>query len=107
MLLRTPENPIRKAVDAYLKRRGTAYSIAAETDDADLIRIMAIQGDGVAALSTLAVQKDLAQGRLSAIGNEQTGIKEFVWFAACVRPEHNPVLVQIIHDLMTRFSLRA
>ena len=107
MLLRTPENPIRKSVDAFLKRRGAAYSIAAETDDADLIRIMAIQGDGVAALSALAVQKDLAQGRLSTIGSEQTGIKEFVWFAAGVRPDHNPILVQIMHDLMTRFSLRA
>ena len=107
MLLRTPENPIRKSVDAYLKRRDAAYTIAAETDDADLIRIMAIEGDGVAALSALAVQKDLSQSRLSVIGSGQTGIKEFVWFAAGARPEHNPVLREIMHDLMTRFSLRA
>jgi LysR family transcriptional activator of nhaA len=107
MLLRTPENPIRKSVEAYLKRRGAVYSIAAETDDADLIRIMAIQGDGVAVLSALGVQKDVAQGRLSAIGSEQTGIKEFVWFASGARPEHDPVLNEIMHDLMTRFSLRA
>jgi LysR family transcriptional activator of nhaA len=107
MLLRTPENPIRKSVDAYLKRRGVAYAIAAETDDADLIRIMAIEGDGVAALSALVVQKDLAQGRLAAVGSEQTGIKEFVWFAASVRPDHNPVMSGIMRDLMTRFSLRA
>ncbi len=106
MLLRTPENPIRKSVDAYLKRRGAAYAIAAETDDADLIRIMAIEGDGVAALSALAVQRDLAQGRLSSIGSDQTGIKEFVWFAAGAHPDHNPMLREIIRGLMTRFSLR-
>jgi LysR family transcriptional activator of nhaA len=107
MLLRTPENPVRKAVDAYLRRRRAAYSIAAETDDADLIRIMAMQGDGVAVLSSLAAQKDLAQGRLATLNAEQTGIKEFVWFAASARPDPSPVLRDILRELTTRFSLRA
>lgn len=107
MLLRTPENSIRKSVDAYLKHRGIPYSIAAETDDADLIRIMAVEGDGVAALSALAVQKDVAHGRLSVVGGEQTGIKEFVWFASGRRPDNNPVLDEVMRHLMTTFSLRA
>ena len=107
MLLRTPDNPIRKSVDAYLKRRGTPFSIAAETDDSDLIQIMAVQGDGVAVLSSLAVQKDLAQGRLATINTDQTGIKEFVWFSTGVRPDSNPILRDILRDLMTKFSLRA
>jgi LysR family transcriptional activator of nhaA len=107
MLLRTPENPIRKSVDAYLKRRGIAYSIAAETDDADLIRIMALEGDGVAVLSGLAVQKDLAQGRLAALNADMIGIKEFVWFTLGVRPDPNPVLRETLSTLTTRFSLRA
>jgi LysR family transcriptional activator of nhaA len=107
MLLRTPENPIRKSVDAYLKRRGVSFSIAAETDDSDLIRIMAIQGDGVAILSSLAVQKDIAQRRLVELNSDHTGIKEFVWFAAGVRSDTNPVLRDILRELMTKFSLRA
>jgi LysR family transcriptional activator of nhaA len=107
MLLRTPENPVRKSVDAYLRRRGSPFSIAAETDDSDLIRIMAIQGDGVAVLSSLAVQKDLASRRLAALNASPTGIKEFVWFAAGVRPDSNPVLRDILRGLMTQFSLRA
>lgn len=107
MLLRTPENPLRKSVDTYLTRRGVDFSISAETDDSDLIRIMAIQGDGVAALSSLAVQKDLAQGRLAALNSDPTGMKEFVWFSAGVRPDSNPVLRGILRDLMTKFSLRA
>jgi len=107
MLLRTPDNPVRKSVDAYLKRRGAAYTIAAETDDSDLIRIMAVEGDGVAVLSGLAAQKDLAQGRLATLNSEPTGIKEFVWFAASSRPAPDPVLRDILRELMTRFSLRA
>jgi LysR family transcriptional activator of nhaA len=107
MLLRTPENPVRKSVDSYLKRRGGAFSVAAETDDADLIRIMALEGDGVAALSALAVRKDLAQGRLKALTSDSTGIKEFVWFAAPVRLDHDPALRDLVRGLMTGFSLRA
>jgi LysR family transcriptional activator of nhaA len=107
MLLRTPENPVRKAIDSYFSRRGAAFSIAAETDDADLIRIMALQGDGVAALSALAVQNDLTQRRLVELNTGPTGIKEFVWFAAGARPDSNQALREIIGGLMTRFSLRA
>lgn len=78
MLLRTPENPMRQQVLDWLRARGGRPGVAAESDDADLLRILAIQGRGVVALAVPAVQSDIVAGRLKVLARG-TGLAHEVW----------------------------
>lgn len=105
MLLRTPENPLRKEVESHLLRRGLRAAVAAETDDPDLIRILALKGKGVAALNALAIRKDLADKRLVPLDKTPSGIKEYVWLIAAVPPGPEAGLQTLLDGLMTDFKV--
>jgi LysR family transcriptional activator of nhaA len=85
MLMRPPENPVRKAVEAFLTERGVPFSLAAETEDSELLRVLALRGRGVAGLSSLACDADLAAGRLVAV-QKTVGAYDRVWLLLPVRP---------------------
>ena len=78
VLLRTPENPLRQQVLGWLRARGARPVVAAESDDADLLRILAIQGRGVVALASPAVQVDVSERRLTILARG-TGLTHEVW----------------------------
>ena len=78
MLLRTPENPLRQQVLDWLRARGGRPIVAAESDDADLLRILAIQGRGAVALALPAVRTDVSEGRLKVL-TRGTGLVHEVW----------------------------
>lgn len=92
-LVRTPEHPVRKATEDYIRRHRLAATIVAETDDSDLIRILAIQGKGVAVLNSLAVREDIAQGRLAKLSARPSGI-EYIWLISSARNEVGSSLQQ-------------
>ncbi|MDX6768392.1 MAG: LysR family transcriptional regulator [Elusimicrobiota bacterium] len=77
VLLRTPENPLREQLLAWLRERGARPVVAAETDDADLLRDLALQGRGVAALTAPHARRDAAAGRLKVLA--RTGLSHEVW----------------------------
>ena len=107
MLLRPREHPVRKQVDRYLNRHGVAAAIEAELEDADVIRLLAVKGRGVAALNLAAVESDLRAGRLVRLDARATGIEDPVWFSCVRHPSQNAAVARLVESLMGRFSVAA
>ncbi|HAM34402.1 MAG TPA: hypothetical protein DEB40_08840 [Elusimicrobia bacterium] len=101
LLLRPPDHALRKQVDGYLRRARIRFHIAAQANDPELLRLMAIRAEGVAALSAATIQEDLKARRLVIMESSGTGIRERLWFLA----GGNPPLTGAALHLMTRFEM--
>lgn len=77
VLMRTRDNPLREQALGWLRERGARPVPVAETEDMDLLRALALQGRGVAALTAASAGADLAAGRLKALGRPP--IAQQVW----------------------------
>jgi LysR family transcriptional activator of nhaA len=86
MLLRPAGHPVRLQVDAWMREHGLTVLPVAESADAELLRALALQGRGIAALHQTLVREDLASGRLVKIPSSPTELQNEVWAAAPVRP---------------------
>ncbi|MEM6477183.1 MAG: LysR family transcriptional regulator [Pseudomonadota bacterium] len=64
LLLPSSASGIRTGLDAWLARRGLRPQIAAEVDDMAMLRLLAREGVGLAALPPIVVEDELAQGLL-------------------------------------------
>ena len=106
VLLMAPDNPVRKDVDMFLCRHRTTVSVAAEIEDSELMRFLALRGHGVAAMDALTVRDDLKLGRLSRLHRKDVGIRQNVWLVCGRHPKPNPVLRRIIQSLMEKFVIR-
>lgn len=105
-LMRAPENPIRKELDYFLHRHGISPVVQAETDDPDLIRIMAVQGQGVCAMDLPLIRDDLAAGRLARLHARPIGLGKSYW-AVGGRRKDGPSPVQAAAEaFMDRFRFR-
>lgn len=98
-LMRTREHPMRERVEAYLHARGIVPFVVAETEDADLLRALALEGRGVAPLHEAAVRADLAAGRLRRLGPAQTGLVHEVWLTEPARPPADPAVAEALRRL--------
>lgn len=107
MLLMAPENPVRKEVDLFLCRHKVAVSVEAEIEDFDLLQFLALRGQGVAAMDALTVRQDLARGRLTKLHRGPVGIKEYIWFICGRHPKPNPILREVMQEMMEGFEIRA
>jgi LysR family transcriptional activator of nhaA len=85
MLMRPLESPARKAIQAFLAARGVRFSLAAETEDSELLRVLALRGRGIAGLSALSCDEDIAAGRLVAV-QKSIGARDHVWLMLPARP---------------------
>lgn len=106
MLVRTTENPIRRAVDAYLRRQGLRPTIEIEIENPSLIRLLALQGRGVAVLDTLTVNEDLKARRLVKLHVKATRLEELVWLLYDARPKGNPAVERVMRGLARDFTLK-
>ncbi|MBI2070081.1 MAG: LysR family transcriptional regulator [Elusimicrobia bacterium] len=106
MLLMAPENPVRKEVDQFLWRHKISVLVETEIEDAELIRFLALRGQGVAAMDALTARNDLARRRLVALHRKAVGVKECVWFISGRHPKPNPILQRVIQNLMGNFVVR-
>ena len=106
LLLRSPSNPVRKAAEEFLQRNGVTADIQAEAENPDLLRILAVQGDGAGLLDAASVEMDLRQGRLVKLHRAPVGIREDVWFT-CARQENaQPAVRKSVAALMRRFAFQ-
>lgn len=107
LLLRPENNPVRTQVDQYLAAKRVRCVVEADSDDVDLLRRLALEGHGVAALSALSVAPDLKSGRLVVLHSAPIGLVEQVWFLCAARPRANPVVRRVLEALMGRFPADA
>lgn len=92
MLLRTHDYAPRLEVERYLRERGVAASIVAESEDADILQTLARQGRGVVALHRAAARADLDAGALVRVGPAQTGLHHEVWVVTPSPESVDPVI---------------
>ena len=86
MLLRPSNHPLREMIRVWMEGRGLAMLPVAETSDVDLLRALAIQGRGIAALGAESVKEDVDAGRLVRVPGSPTDLTYEAWAAAAVRP---------------------
>jgi LysR family transcriptional regulator, transcriptional activator of nhaA len=104
-VLRNAENPVRKQVDHFLYKHRLSPPIASEVEDADLIRVLVLNGDGVAALDLLSVAGDLRERRLFKLHRNPLPIHQDVWFLFRRHHREEPGLQKSIDIIMDAFTL--
>ncbi|MEM1287814.1 MAG: LysR substrate-binding domain-containing protein, partial [Pseudomonadota bacterium] len=75
IILPTGSSGIRTGFQAWLDREGLRPTIAAEVDDVSMIRLLASNGAGLAPLPLIAVQDEVASGKLTELA-ALPGVKE-------------------------------
>lgn len=106
LLLRPPENPVRKEVDHFLNRRGLRADVHAESEDPDLLLAMAIRGEGAAVADLAAVGAELRQRTLVPLHARPIAVRERVWFICGRRRDSRQSLQKVLDQLMSRFEFR-
>ncbi|HVE13848.1 MAG TPA: LysR family transcriptional regulator [Elusimicrobiota bacterium] len=109
LLLRGSDNPTRKEVDRYLDRHAVAANVEAEIEDAGLLRTLAVEGQGAAALDSLAVQADLKAGNLVPLHRGSIGLEEQIWLTISRRLDSGtaPGRPGPMSAVLERFALKA
>ena len=107
VIFRSPDASVRRKLEDYLRRRAGQISalVVAEIDDPDIIRELAADGAGIAALNTYALKRSSASRRLAPVWGKEPGIEEDVWIISSAREHPDPAVRGIIGPLLTKFSL--
>jgi LysR family transcriptional activator of nhaA len=95
LILPTPDSAMRAAVDALLARLGVVPSIAAEVDDMAMLRLLAREDAGLAAIPPIVVQDELAGGLLVE-AHRLPGIREMFLAVTLDRRFPNPLLAELV-----------
>lgn len=98
MLMRPPESPMRKAVESWLVSKGVPFFLGAETEDSELLRLLAARGRGVVGLSALSCDEDIKAGRLTAI-SKSVG-KDHIWLVTPSKPASSTEVGETIERLV-------
>lgn len=106
LLVRTEENPIRRTLDNYLRAHRVRPRLEIEIDNTLLIRLLALQGRGVAVIDTLTVSDDLKARRLVKMHGGDVRMEEHIWFLYHARPKSHPVIATLMAGLAKDFSIR-
>lgn len=95
LVLPTPETSLRAGFDALLDRLGIVPRIAAEADDMAMLRLLARADAGMAVLPPVAVQDELASGRLVELA-QLPDIVEVFCAVTIKRRFPNPLVAEIL-----------
>lgn len=102
LLLRTPENPVRKAVDSFLAVHGIAADVRAEVEDPELLLEMALRGEGAAVMGPEALEAAAGRGRLTKLHRRPIGVRECLWLVCGPRREDGHQFRDALEALMRR-----
>lgn len=103
LILPTPDSALRVDFDAWSDRAGVRPQIAAEVDDAAMMRLLARDGLGLALVPPIVVQDELAAGSLGA-APIQLGITETFHAVTVARRFPNPLLREVLETAAARLS---
>ena len=95
LVLPTPESGIRTGVDALCDRLGLRPQIAAEVDDMAMMRLLAREGAGLAAIPPIVVKDELGSGLLAEAA-PLPGIAETFHAVTMARKFPNPLVRALI-----------
>lgn len=106
LLLRSPEDPVRKQVEHFLYENGLSPAVAAEAESVDLIRLLLLRHEGVSALDEVSVAADLREGRLRKLHPRPLAVHQDVFFLYRRHHRGEPAFQKSIDILMDTFELR-
>lgn len=102
LLLRAPENPVRKAVDSFLAVHGISADVRAEVEDPELLLAMALRGEGAAVMDPEAIDAASARGRLAKLHRRPIGVRETLWLVCGPPREKGHPFEEALESLMRR-----
>ncbi|MFA6004638.1 MAG: LysR family transcriptional regulator [Elusimicrobiota bacterium] len=79
MFFRPIENVVRQQVMAYAKLHRLRIKVKGETDNPDILRLLALRGRCVVTQNLFNIQDDLERKRLVVLNQRPTGIKKEIW----------------------------
>jgi len=97
IIMPSPQSPVYAGVEDFLSSFGVIPLVWVEVQDVELMRLLAIDGLGVAPLHGVSVSKDLKEGRLLRLGRGSTGISKTLWLITRRSSSPNS-LVQIVKE---------
>ncbi len=100
LLLRAPGNPIRVQVEKFMKSLGASPKVHVEVEDPELIRAMALEGDGIVAINPLSIRKELAEKTLVKLHTRPVGIYSDAWLIAPKNPVGGSLVSSAIEDCL-------
>lgn len=106
LLLRSPNNPVRKETDYFLHKKGVVPDVRAEVESPDIIRTMALQGEGAGLMDPVSGEADIQRGRLVKLHKRPIGIRENVWFICRRQNNDSHPLRKVLDILMEEFVLK-
>ena len=98
----TEHSQIRAEIDRYLEDHGVRPQLVGEADDVTLLRLGAIQGNGVAILPENTVNNAIREGLLHKLG-ELRGVRSDMW--ALARGDSRNI--KIVERTISRFVSKA
>lgn len=101
MIQLTEHGQIRAEIDRYFARYGIRPQIIGEADDVTLLRLGAIQGNGVAVLPENTVNEAIAQGHLIKLG-ELKNIRSDMWALARGDSKNIKIVEKTIQRFMSK-----
>lgn len=101
LILPEPGTPLFNSIEQFLGRSNVKPRVIAEIQDADLIRLSALEGLGAAPLDHVSVAMHLKARRLMRLGQGPAGFTETLWLIAKKRHRQNPV----VQHLLAHFQL--
>ncbi|MCX5794243.1 MAG: LysR family transcriptional regulator [Elusimicrobia bacterium] len=105
LMLRSADNPLRKAADYFLRSNKIVPNIVAELDSPDLIFAMVLAGEGVGVLDPIGISDHLERGRVVKLHSRPIGIRENLWLLCSQQPCSSAQAQAVVDTLMTRFRL--
>lgn len=102
MLLRPPESPVRKDTENFFHRNRLIPVVHSELTNHELLKEMAIAGDGVAVMDPSMVAPELKSGKLVKLHHKPVGINEIVWFICPLRSSAHPLVAKVVNSMMNR-----
>jgi len=98
LLLPGRQTPIGAAAEDFLNQRQVIPAWVEEVKDVELLRLMALDGAGVAPLTSLSIGNDLKKGKLVRLNAQRTGISQTLWLVAKKRHRLNPVAEYLLKN---------
>ena len=106
LLLPTHASPVRSSVEHYLNHHHVEVRIAAEIQDVELLRLLALEGIGAAPLNEFAVAADMKARKLVCLHDQPVGIRKTVWLIAKKRRYLNPIAKHLLRTFRLKFASR-
>jgi LysR family transcriptional activator of nhaA len=92
LFLPAPTSPLWGSIEQFFVQHRIQPKVIGKINDFEFMRLLALEGIGVAPLHDMAVSADLRAGRLVRLGRQGTGIVKTLWLVAGKSHRSNPVV---------------